>query len=343
MTLDVVRKDTMSRSGSDEREGHIVQRGFRLRLVATTVSMIWTFVVLFMGVLVVATDSGRACGFDWPYCQGSLFPNVHDVQQVIEYTHRLLTGLLGFVILGSALLILFWRDRPTALRHTRTLAVMSVVLLVAQALIGGLNVLLGTPKGFTTLDVMVSSLLWISVVTLWGKLYVSRYNATRTPVRVQGSTSSKVQLENMKAHTNASTYKPTRLGQAFLIFFFGDLLLGAFFKHSALAEVLFGLNPERVWLTSLRLGEAVYVVHGVWGVTLFLMVIAWWVKSNTTMRPVLNVIILLLILETIVGMGAVASGLGVWMVAFHTLLATITLGVSTFALVYEDEMKGVRR
>lgn len=322
------------------REG-LTPNGYRLRLVMSTVSMVWTFLVLGMGVLVVATDSGQACGFDWPYCQGSLFPNIHDIQQVIEYTHRLLTGLLGFVILGNALFIFIWRQRPVRLRHLRFLAVLSVVLLLTQALVGGFNVLLKTPKGFTTLDVMVSSLLWMTVVALWAKLFVHRSRFLSYASPVPNVLAGDID-QGRETQSDASLWSPSKLGSVFLILLFGDLLLGAFFKHSALAEVLFGLHPERVWLTSIPLGETVYVVHGLWGISLWLVAMAWRVKSHRSVHQVLHVLLIVLVMEAIVGMGAVVSDLGVWDVALHTLLATLTLGLSVVAYVFEQTMKGVR-
>lgn len=322
------------------REG-LTPNGYRLRLVLSSVSMVWTLLVLGMGVLVVATDSGQACGFDWPYCQGSLFPNIHDIQQVIEYTHRLLTGFLGFVILGNALFIMMWRHRPAVLRHLRLLAVMSVVLLLTQALVGGFNVLLKTPKGFTTLDVMVSSLLWMTVVALWTKLFIHRPRLLSSMTQVRNVLDDDIYQDRL-VHVHRSQGMSWKLGRLFLILLFGDLLLGAFFKHSALAEVLLGLNPERVWLTSIPLGQAIYVVHGLWGISLWLVAIAWRVKSHRSMHQALNVLIILLVMESIVGMGAVISDLGVWNVALHTLLATVALGLSTYVYVFEQTMKGVR-
>lgn len=321
------------------REG-LTPHGYHLRLVLSTVSMVWTFLVLGMGVLVVATDSGQACGFDWPYCQGSLFPNIHDIQQVIEYTHRLLTGFLGFVILGNALFIMMWRHRPAVLRHLRLLAGMSVVLLLTQALVGGFNVLLKTPKGFTTLDVMVSSLLWMTVVALWTKLFIYRPRQWASTANVFSADDNIDQ--DRRVHVSSGYGMASKLGGCFLILFFGDLLVGAFFKHSALAEVLLGLNPERVWLTSIPLGQTIYVVHGLWGISLWLVAIAWRVKSHRSMHQILMVLIIILVMESIVGMGAVISDLGVWNVALHTLLATVALGLSTYAYVFEQTLKGVR-
>jgi len=64
----------------------------------------WTWIgmllVLLGGVLVTNTDSGLGCGTDFPLCNGKPLPDPTP-ESIIEYSHRLATGLTGFLIAAS--------------------------------------------------------------------------------------------------------------------------------------------------------------------------------------------------------------------------------------------------
>ena len=73
------------------------------KLAAATV--VTTFVLVTLGVLVRATDSGLACPH-WPGCfEGQFLPGLDAGYQVwLEWTHRSVAVLIGFLVLGLALL-----------------------------------------------------------------------------------------------------------------------------------------------------------------------------------------------------------------------------------------------
>ena len=96
------------------------------------ITIILTFTVLFLGNLVVATGAGDACGPDWPRCNGNLIPDFTDPLIIIEDSHRLFTGALGFLILFHGWVA--WKKRMPAERSVSILAPLSVVLLFAQAI-----------------------------------------------------------------------------------------------------------------------------------------------------------------------------------------------------------------
>ena len=56
--------------------------------------------VIVWGAFVRATHSGAGCGSHWPLCNGEISPNVQSWEMIIEYTHRLTSGLILLTILG---------------------------------------------------------------------------------------------------------------------------------------------------------------------------------------------------------------------------------------------------
>jgi cytochrome c oxidase assembly protein subunit 15 len=66
--------------------------------VAATVGM---FVVLLMGATVTNTGSSEGCGTSWPLCHGEFIPE-YAFETMVEYSHRLVTGVEGLLILGMS-------------------------------------------------------------------------------------------------------------------------------------------------------------------------------------------------------------------------------------------------
>lgn len=70
------------------------------------------FVILF-GAWVRISGSGAGCGNHWPTCQGVVLPVEPSVKTIIEFTHRVTSGLSG--LMGIALLVWAWRKKSPAL------------------------------------------------------------------------------------------------------------------------------------------------------------------------------------------------------------------------------------
>jgi heme a synthase len=93
------------------------------------------FVILF-GAWVRITGSGAGCGDHWPTCQGVVVPHAPATQTVIEYTHRLTSGLLG----PMCLVLVVWAYRGVFDRARRRLSWLVTLFVVFEALIGALLV-----------------------------------------------------------------------------------------------------------------------------------------------------------------------------------------------------------
>ncbi len=96
------------------------------------------FVILW-GAYVRATGSGAGCGDHWPLCNGEVIPRPERIQTVIEFFHRLTSGLsLVLVVSGF-----FWARRVSLPGSgVRRIAGLSVIAIVLEALLGAGLVLL---------------------------------------------------------------------------------------------------------------------------------------------------------------------------------------------------------
>ncbi|MBX9703902.1 MAG: COX15/CtaA family protein, partial [Silvanigrellaceae bacterium] len=65
-----------------------------------------TIVTILGGAFVRATGSGAGCGEHWPLCNGTILPAFQRYQTLIEFTHRIMSGLI-FVL--SFFMVLFSR------------------------------------------------------------------------------------------------------------------------------------------------------------------------------------------------------------------------------------------
>ena len=110
--------------------------GYRKLVLATGIA---TFALIIVGGVVRVSDSGLGCGpagsgFNgWPFCNGDVVPGV-DLNSIIEYAHRALAIVVGFMIL--ALFVLAWRRHRHLLPATGAL----LVLVAAQGALGGATV-----------------------------------------------------------------------------------------------------------------------------------------------------------------------------------------------------------
>lgn len=69
--------------------------------------VLYNLAVIAWGAYVRATGSGAGCGDHWPLCDGQVVPRSPDVEMLIEFSHRLSSGLDGLFILA----LFFWALR----------------------------------------------------------------------------------------------------------------------------------------------------------------------------------------------------------------------------------------
>lgn len=93
----------------------------------------YNVLVVLWGAYVRATGSGAGCGSHWPLCNGEVVPRAPAAETLIEFTHRLSSGLALVAVAG----LVVWSRRlfPPAHR-ARRFAALSAIFLVVEALLG---------------------------------------------------------------------------------------------------------------------------------------------------------------------------------------------------------------
>ncbi|NET33941.1 MAG: heme A synthase, partial [Cyanothece sp. SIO1E1] len=64
--------------------------------IASTIGIL---LVVLAGALVTKTGSAEGCGANWPLCHDEIIPTHWTLEKVIEYNPRLITGVVGLLIL----------------------------------------------------------------------------------------------------------------------------------------------------------------------------------------------------------------------------------------------------
>jgi len=98
-----------------------------------------TVVVIVWGAVVRATGSGAGCGSHWPLCNGDVVPLAPTTSTIIEFTHRLTSGL---ALVLSVVMFVWARSLFPQGHRTRTWAGAALGFMLGEAAIGAGIVLL---------------------------------------------------------------------------------------------------------------------------------------------------------------------------------------------------------
>lgn len=152
-------------------------------------AVFYTLGVILFGAVVRATGSGAGCGEHWPLCNGTALPRAPRLETIIEYTHRITSGLLLLLIVVGVV----WAVRKFPKGHAlRQGAVLSLIFVVIEAAIGAGLVLLqlvednATPLRAIAIGThLFNTFLLISVMT-YTAWYASRGYSQRFKIRIAG-------------------------------------------------------------------------------------------------------------------------------------------------------------
>ncbi len=102
--------------------------------------LVWNVLVALWGAYVRATGSGAGCGSHWPTCNGEIIPRSPQLETLIEFAHRVTSGLafLSVLLLFLLALRLLPKGHPARLG-----AGLSFLFMVTESLVGASLVLFG--------------------------------------------------------------------------------------------------------------------------------------------------------------------------------------------------------
>ena len=133
----------------------------------TLVALVALAMIVLTGAGVRLTGSGLGCP-DWPKCYGGTTPPLES-HAVIEYTNRLITGIVGFAVIAAALLAWFRRSYRWHLALFGGLLPLGVI---GQAVLGALVVKYHLAPGLVMSHFILSMMLLDAAFAL---AWCSRY------------------------------------------------------------------------------------------------------------------------------------------------------------------------
>ncbi|HEX8713546.1 MAG TPA: COX15/CtaA family protein [Terracidiphilus sp.] len=149
--------------------------------------LVYFIAVILWGAVTRATGAGDGCGNHWPLCNGTVIQHSPTVDAMIEFTHRITSGISFFAVVGLAI----WTYAATARGHlARRFAIAAVLFTLVEAAIGALLVKLGltaqshSPLRPPYLAVHFSNtLLLIAALTMTAHMLGRRAGYTRGSTR----------------------------------------------------------------------------------------------------------------------------------------------------------------
>jgi cytochrome c oxidase assembly protein subunit 15 len=102
--------------------------------------LVYFIAVILWGTLVRATGAGAGCGNHWPLCNGTVLQHSAGTSTIIEFTHRITSGISFFSAIG----LLIWTFAGTVRGHlARAAVVAAVAFTLIEAILGAFLVKLG--------------------------------------------------------------------------------------------------------------------------------------------------------------------------------------------------------
>ncbi|MBO0726735.1 MAG: COX15/CtaA family protein, partial [Blastocatellia bacterium] len=96
-------------------------------------TLAFNLLVIVWGAYVRASGSGAGCGSHWPLCNGEVIPGSPTVKTIVEFSHRLSSGLALLLVVGA----LIWAFRAYAPKHRlRRYATAAMFFMLMEAAVG---------------------------------------------------------------------------------------------------------------------------------------------------------------------------------------------------------------
>lgn len=100
----------------------------------------YNVIVIIWGVFLRASKSGDGCGQHWLTCKGELIPTAPELKTIIEFTHRIMSGVDFFLVLALFIVAFIYYSKGDIVRK---FAAISFLFMITEALVGAGLVLTG--------------------------------------------------------------------------------------------------------------------------------------------------------------------------------------------------------
>ena len=274
--------------------------------------LVYFIAVILWGGLVRATGSGAGCGDHWPLCNGTVMQHAPRIDTMIEFTHRITSGLSFF----SVVALLWWTFARTARGHlARATAIAAVVLTLVEAALGAFLVKLGlTAQSQSPLRApylalhLTNTLLLLAALTLTAHFLSRRTGFLRDKVRIAAPFAG-----------IASLVVVLVVGVTGSLAALGDTLFPPSSLSAAFAQ---DFSATSSWLVRWRWTHpTVAVVAGVF--LIWLVVRAAQRSSHWNNRGLAALVLVLLVFQYVLGVLDVTLLAPVWLQIAHLLGADV--------------------
>ncbi|MFN0107469.1 MAG: COX15/CtaA family protein [Blastocatellia bacterium] len=267
--------------------------------------------VIMWGAYVRASSSGAGCGSHWPLCNGEIIPRSPSIKTLIEFSHRLTSGLA--LLMTIALLV--WAFRAFAKKHpARMYAALSMFFMLMEAAIGAGLVLFE----YVAENKSIARAFWMSGHLINTFLMLATLTLTAWTASVEDQ-------------TKAPELKQRSLRWIFVAAFVGALILGVSGAVTALGGTLFpvaslaeglkqDLSPTSHVLIRLRFYHPFIAI----GVGALLMLTAAMARSvNAWTRKFSTAVIALVLVQLGAGLVNLLLHAPTWLQVIHLLLSDL--------------------
>jgi heme a synthase len=271
--------------------------------------VVCTFVLLIAGALVTSNEAALSVP-DWPLSYGTLTPPMVGGVRY-EHTHRVIAGIILLLTIGLSFVLWFKDGR----RWVKYLGVAASAAVIAQAVLGGLTVLLYLHYGIPVAHAALAQIFFGLVVTT--AIVTSRWFTSELPVLEDSGSPS--------IHTIA-------LLNALVIFL--QVVLGAGFRHKDIpvwphvagAIVVMGMITwtavalRKRFGASREMSKTRILLHSIFGVQFLLGMGAWWSRFSTADAPQpMPVMVTLTVIHTVVGALLFALSVAVVVICYRVV------------------------
>jgi heme o synthase len=279
----------------------------------TIAAAVATLVLISVGGLVRATDSGLGCP-DWPLCFGDWIPPA-DLHAWIEHSHRLIAAVFVGPLVGAVGLITVFSHRRRDLPLLAA-AVVAGVLVIVQSLLGAAVVLEGLAAE------LVTAHLGMALVVLAATIFIAD-RATNGPMPA--------------AHVRPFL---SRILAVTAVAIFAQMLLGSWVTghHAGLAYTDFPLMNGAIIPTIFGNEQAVHFAHRLMSLVVAGLV-AWTaiavLRSTDAPLPrrLAHLMTILIVVQIALGGLNVISRLSAFFVVPHLAVGAMLWGASVWLLL----------